>query len=187
MRRYSFHLFLSLLLALTFTACDSDENGDGNGNGGGGDVGNVSVTLSGGVDGSFSGNAFFVIDEDDEVDFAIGLFSGAITNPNAGEIVVLGRDGDRPGPGTYTIDAEASEANFFGAYVENLGNFASATLVSAQSGTLEITSSSSDEVSGTFSFTGQAFTGSGTQLGETTVSGQFTAEFIDQGNVPTIP
>jgi hypothetical protein len=193
MRRYSY-LFLSLLFAFTFTACDSDgddDNGNGNGNG---TVGDASVTVSGDLTDSFSGNAFFLVDENNgELDFALVLSSGAITSPNQGRFVALQREGDRPVPGTYTIDTDdGTEVTFNGGYLnfeESPGEISGALFVSADSGTLEITSSSADRVVGTFTFTGQVVDLSNpTDTSRTaTVQGQFEAQLVEEGDVPVIP
>lgn len=186
MKRFPFHLLLSLLLVLPFAACDSDGDDDGNGNGNG-DIGDADVTISGDVEGSFSGNAYFVDDSNEDVDFAIGLFSGSITTPNTGQIVVLGLDGDRPDEGTYEIGADEDDTTLSGVYLDYTDGATSATLVIAQSGTLTISSSSSDRVVGTFTFTGQATSGGAGSLGTATVTGSFTAEFIEDVTVPTTP
>src|SRR5690606_9144513 len=135
-------------------ACDSDGDDDDNGNGNG-QIGNASVTVSGDIEATFSGgNAFFFVDdEDDDLGFGIGLFSGAITNPTAGQSVGFGRDGGRPAPGTYAIDAEDAGVEFTGGYVNyegTGGDPTGATVVVAQTGTLTITSSSNDRVVGSF-------------------------------------
>lgn len=186
MRRFSLLPALLLSVALTFslTACDS--NDDDNDNGGGTNVGNSSVTVTGDITDSFSGNAYFVVDEEDEdVNFAIALISGAITNPNSGQVVALGRDGGRPGTGTYTIDTEGTNTDFHGGYTnyEDESDFSG---VVADSGTLQITSSSASRIVGTFTFTGRAID-SDAPMDTTrtaTVEGDFEAEFIDTDNVP---
>ena len=188
MRRYSFHLFLSLLLALTFTSCDSDDNGDGNGNGngngnGGTVVGDADVNVSGALDSSFSGSAVFGVDEDN-TSFSLALFEGGFvtgTTPT-GELVAIGRDGGRPDVGTYDLGVTDNQVTFVGAYISSLSNPTGATFVSSESGTLTITSSSSDRIAGSFSFMGQAISGTGT-VGEATVSGTFDAEFAS--NIPS--
>lgn len=186
MRRYSFHLFLSLLLALTFTSCDSDDNGDGDGNGngnGGTVVGDADVNVSGALDSSFSGSAVFGVDEDN-TSFSLALFEGGFvtgTTPT-GELVAIGRDGGRPDEGTYDLGVTDNQVTFVGAYVSSLSDPTGATFVSSESGTLTITSSSSDRVAGSFSFTGQAISGTGS-VGEVTVSGTFDADFAS--NIPS--
>lgn len=181
MRRYSYLLF-SLFLALTFAACDSDGDGDSNGNGNGNsDIGNANVTISGDVSGSFSGSAIFGADAEDGTGFTIVLFDQTITTLATGQFVAMGTDGERPSPGQYDFEA-ASGVSFGGGYFSSDGS-TTGTIVSAQSGTLTITSSSSDQVSGNFTFTGQAISNGGV-AGTATVSGSFTAELINEFNVP---
>jgi len=188
MRRYSYLLF-TLLFALTFTACDSgdgdgDGNGNGNGNGNGATIGSSSVTVSGGITDSFSGSAAFGVSEDGD-GFSLALFEGGLPTSGtfSGAVVAIGRSGDRPEEGTYQFGVSGDA--FAGVYASMVSttNPTGGMFVSSISGTLEITSSSSDEVAGSFSFTGQGLSGTGGQLGEVTVQGSFSADFAS--NIPS--
>ncbi|MEP0548731.1 MAG: hypothetical protein ABJF88_17480 [Rhodothermales bacterium] len=183
MLRLSFRLLFTLLLVLPLAACDSDGDGDGDGdgNGNGTNIGSSSVTVSGGFSSSFDGSAVFGVAEDGS-SFSIGIFEGALpTSGNLnGELVAFGRNGDRPSPGTYSFDP--SDMDFTAAYVSDFANTTSGTFLGSSSGTLTITSSSSDRVAGSFTFTGQAISGGG-PVGAVTVAGTFSAEFAT--NVPS--
>lgn len=181
---------LLCLLTLSFTACDSDSDGDGGGNGGGGGgstIGSASVTVSGAFTSSFSGNAAFGVNEDGS-SFSLVLFEGNVTaGVPTGEFAGLGRSGDRPTEGVYQIGGSASAMVFSGAYGSDASAPTSGTFVVPSSGTLTITSSSGERVAGSFTFTGQAFTGTGGMLGTATVEGTFSAELAQNISVPTSP
>ncbi len=184
MLRFSFRLLVTLFLLLPLAACDSnDGDGDGDG-GGGGSIGSASITVSGGISSSFDGSAAFGVAEDG-TSFSIGIFEGALpTSGNVtGELIGIGRNGDRPAVGTYAFNPTTTGADFVGAYISDVANPTSGSFVSSASGTLTITSSSSDRVAGSFSFSGQGLSGTGGPLGTVTVSGDFSAEFAS--NVPS--
>lgn len=194
MKRFSPSLltfFLMFGFAITspvvFMGCDSDstEDGDGGGGGGGGPApgpGEARVAISGAASGSFTGDAFFTTDFDDTGEgFAIVLFDGSVVTLS--DFVVFGNLGDRPAPGEYDISL-FNPGGFFAYYF----GFTSAEVsigLFAESGTLTITSSSSERVVGAFSFTGPATDGDGMEIGAVTVSGSFSAVFVEDGEVPT--
>jgi hypothetical protein len=186
MARISFRLLFTLLLVLPLAACDSDSDGDGDGDGGGNgpNIGSSTVTVTGDVQASYSGSAFFTVDPDDsDVDFGLALFEGAITTAGQGRFVAIGGEGSRPAVGSYPLDTGSSV--YGGAYADftDQTNFRS---VVAESGTLTITSSSSDRIAGSISFTGSVVTQSGIG-GTASVEATFNAEFVDPDNAPTIP
>jgi hypothetical protein len=178
MRRYSFHLILSLLFALTFTSCDSDEDGDGNG---GGTVGEGQVTVTGDIDRSFSGSAVFGAYP--EGGFEIALFEGSSAENPTGQFLTLGSDGGVPDEGTYDINDLGTGDTVFGVYQTDTSSSSGFISVFAESGTLTITSSSSDRLVGSFSFEGSLFSENGTQ-GTARVEGTFNAIFVDVNDLP---
>lgn len=182
MLRISFRLLFTLLLVLPIAACDSDGDGDGNGNGG--NIGSATVTVTGDVQDSYSGSAFFTVDPDDtDIDFGLALFDGAIATAGQGRFVAIGGEGDRPAAGTYPLNTGTSV--YGGAYA----NFTSQTnfrSVVAESGTLTITTSSSTRLAGSISFTGSVVTQTGTS-GTASVEATFDAEFVDPDTAPTLP
>jgi hypothetical protein len=194
MRRYSY-LFFSLLLAFTFAACDSadeDGNGDGNGNGNGGSlIGESNVTITGDIESSFSGSAIFINSDDNDGDFTIALFEGTLDFEGTFEqftlpidrVVGFAYEGDRPAEGDYQISSLPTESIFEGVYIHESdpGSFALAT-----SGTLTITSSSSDRLVGSFRFTGPVFTDTGTQ-DTATVEGTFDADLVEESDFTESP
>lgn len=181
MKRFSLHALLSLFLALSFTACDSAEED------GGSVIGDADVTIRGDLEGSLSGSAVFGTDPDDPNDnFGIAIFEGELATTPTGEFIVMSYDGGRPGEGTYQISSTSTESIFFGVYTTDASNPTGGSIVSATSGTLMITSSSSDRVAGSFTFTGPVFSGTGTQ-GTATVEGTFDAELVEESDFPTTP
>jgi hypothetical protein len=185
MRRFSTLLF-SLLLIFTFTACDSDgDDGDGNGNGNGNTVGDSEVMVSGAVTDSFSGGAIFGAD-DDGSDFGLALFEGNLATGGlpSGAFVAFAREEGLPPEGTYALGEEDGDMVISGGYASDFSGIIGATIVASESGTITITSSSSDRIAGSFSFTGPAENSSG-ELGEATVSGTFDADLAS--TLPTTP
>lgn len=185
MQRFSTLLF-SLLLIFTFSACDSDEDGNGDGNGNGNvDAGEFSSTLGGDLDGSFSGNAFFAVVEDDSYPGgrAFVLFM-TDADLDAGDTqftqyIAFIRFSDLPGDGTYTLaDVEDGNPNIEGAtygIYANLTSQTSGQFLVSQSGTLRISDSSSDEIRGSFDFEGVGFNTSTNQEANGSISGSFAA------------
>lgn len=188
-------LFFGAALLLTLPACDSSSDGggdgggggNGGGNGGGGNgssIGTVSVTVSGDYEESFSGSAFFTVDDDD--DFSLGLIGGTIFQTGTSQVVAFGRSGGRPANGDYSFGNDSGD--FDGGYtdLENTnGNPLNATFIEAEDGTVTITSSSDDRVAGSFSFTGTVISATNpTGSGTATVMGTFTADFIDPDDAP---
>jgi len=187
MRHVSLRLFFGLLLALTFTACDSDgDDGDGNGNGNGSTIGDAEVMVTGAISDSFSGSALFGVDDDGE-GFGLALFEGNLVGGiPSGAIVSFGRQEGRPAEGIYSFGEDTGNMFFAGAYATDFSDITGATFVASESGTITITSSSSDRVAGSFTFTGQAANISG-ELGEATVSGTFDADFANTIPTGTFP
>jgi len=185
MRHVSLRILFSLLLALTFTACDSDgDDGDGNGNGNA-DDGEFNSTLGGDLDGSFSGNAFFAVVEDESYPGG-RAFVLLLTDADFGsgdtqftQYISFVRFSGLPGEGNYNLaDVEDGEPDIegatYGIYVSLSGQTASQFL-SSQSGSLTITESSSNGVRGSFNFEGIGFDTSNNQEVNGSISGSFAA------------
>jgi hypothetical protein len=191
MKRFSLHALLSLFLALSFAACDSADDGDGDGNGGGNvDSGEFAVDFGGGLDGSFEGNAYFAVVEDDDYPggraFVLFMTDSDLTSgqTQSTQYIAFVRIGDRPGTGTYNLadaqgeDPTDTEGVTYGIYINSSGQ-TSGTFLASQSGTLTISESSSDEVSGSFDFEGIGFDSSNpNEQIMATLSGSFSANAI---------
>ena len=183
MLRISFRLLLVLFLTLPIAACDSGSDDDDDG-GGSGNIGSATVTVTGGIQDSYNGSAFFSVDPDDgDIDFVLAIFDGTITTAGTGRLIAIGGMSDRPAVGEYPLNTGTSL--YGGAYVDltSQTNFVS---VPATSGTLTIASSSSDRITGSLSFSGMSVsqTGSG---GTATVEATFDAQFVDPDTAPNIP
>lgn len=159
------HLALLVLLLLGTAACDSNDSDDGPGF-----LGDATVNVTGSVSKEFSGNAVFSVEtEGDETHFTL-LLADEITNETAGHAVLFQRLGERPETGTYTIDGEEIYTFYMGE------NGDDDWIVGGDEGELKITRSTSDEIEGTFSFTGILL---GTDDDEVTVAGSFRARHAD--------
>lgn len=185
-------LTLGMALLFSLAACDSNGDDDGNGNGNGnGDQGSFSATLSGDLSGSLSGNAFFsVVDDPDAPSgqaFSLFLTEGNLMDiGNTGDYIGFLRFGDRPGTGEYTISTDPEGGDVAGVYVD-FSNQTARAIVSAEVGTLTVTTSETGRLAGTFSFSGQGFNTSDPQNPqeiEGEVEGSFNAVFIDPGDAP---
>jgi hypothetical protein len=144
---------LCLLLVLGAAACGDDGTGPDNGN----DQGEFTATVSGPVNGTFSGYAWqsgTVVDAQTNTQGWV-LFLGSQDNP--GSVVYVVRLGSRPGSGTYSlVDLSQSSGDL------QSGEFAGVVTVSlpggltfagsSSGGSLTITSSSDDRVKGSFQF-----------------------------------
>ncbi|MEO1630931.1 MAG: hypothetical protein AAFU38_09150 [Bacteroidota bacterium] len=189
---YSFKRFLPALLfaCLVAVGCDStdpDDPAGGGGNGGGN--GNATGTVQVGNDSAtdIAGSAYGVLASDGE--FGIIIFDGAYELFGTAQVsayTVLAQDSPSgiPARGTYSI---GDSDGYLGGYADIDGNdFLNATFIDAESGTLTVTSSSSDRIVGTYQFTGELFRGQSTQ-GTTTVSGSFDAPIFREDDFPDEP
>jgi len=179
MRRLSFNLFLGFALVFSLSACDSggDDGGD-DGNGNGNNPFQANITISGDTVDSYSGFAAFAEDGDGNGGFLIFIFEGEFSLTPTGRILAVGHDTASPSEGTFPIDNE----EFYGTYASDIANF-TGTFVDGESGQVVISSVSSDEITGSFSFTGELVQGAQVQ-GEATVSGTFSAERLTPGEIP---
>jgi hypothetical protein len=191
MKRFLPHALLSLVLLFSFAACDSAED-DGPGNV---DNGEFSADFGGDLDGSFGGNAFFSVVENPDIPgergFLLFLTDAELTGADAqyGEYIFFARLGDRPGEGSYALaditdDTDVdTEGMTYGIYYNLTGQTAAAFLGS-ESGSLNITSSSEDQVSGSFNFEAAGFDSSTGQPITGTLSGSFEARNANSNLVP---
>ncbi|NNF03664.1 MAG: hypothetical protein HKN17_04275 [Rhodothermales bacterium] len=173
------NLCLAFILVTSFSACDSGNGDDGDDGGNGGNLFQANITISGDVQDSFSGFAAFAEDGDGDGGFIIFIYQGEFSVVPSGRIVAVGHDTASPGQGTFTINEE----DYYGAYASDLSSVTTGTFISGDSGQLNITSSSSDRLSGSFSFTGEVVQNAAVQ-GTATVSGTFTAEQFSPGEIP---
>jgi hypothetical protein len=178
MRRLLFNFLLGTVLVLSFSACDSGGN-DGGDDGGENNVFTANITITGDVEDSFSGFAAFAEDGDGNGGFLIFIYQGEFSVVPNGRIVAVGHDTASPSEGSFSINDD----EFYGTYASDLGSV-SGTYISSDSGTLTISSSSSDRLSGSFSFTGELVQNTSVQ-GTATVSGTFTADHLAPGDIPS--
>lgn len=196
MRRFSLlpALLLSTALVFSLAACDSNDDDDNGGPGGGGNLGSYSATLGGDLSGSISGNAFFSVVDDEDVPggraFVLVLFDGPVSEAGtSGRLLGFVRMGDRPGTGQYPIAAEDPEtSNAVIASYLDFRNEAAGVFFSGESGTFTVTTSSSNRVAGSFTFTGSGFDMSNPQDSQEingSISGTFDAVYVNPDTVPT--
>jgi hypothetical protein len=172
----------ALLVAVLGAACGGGSGDDTTApNPPGGSVGSFSATVSGAMTASLSGSAAFGSSTvSGSQGFAIALVPASGTN----SIIFARVNAQAPGTGTYQIADFATQSSVSGAMIAALiaGSAQSGQIYISTSGTLTITSSSSDEIKGNFTVAASAVTVSGTQT--VTLTGTFTAR---RGaiNVPT--
>lgn len=182
-------LTLAFALLFSLSACDStDSNEDDDGPG---DTPPETVSMSIGGD-DVEMNAFFATGEDPdtgEQGFLIYLteaddLSGDGSGFQSGDAFgVIGRLSTQPGTGTYSFaDIEFNDSDdvlrdqFGFVYFEGVGT-QNQRIVLSNGGTLELTTSNSDRVAGTFDIDGAAvtFDGTGSSEEDVTIEGSFDA------------
>lgn len=169
MRQVSVIAGLALCLALG--ACGDDDD-----DGGGQELGSFDAVASGDYDDSFSGQALF----DGDVDgvFGLGLFDGGTTA--ATNVVGFSLDDVQPGTGSYPVDNV--NADTFGMFAL-LDIDGEGLICTGESGTLNITASSSSQVAGSFDVDASC-TQAGDEVSlEVNISGDFDAEDADLDDV----
>lgn len=194
--RYTSILFIIILTVFTLFGCSDSSSGPDLDNG----LGQVSLTVSGDVQGEKSGMADFYGGEPGGQGIYYWELSFNDFSPQTYDLQLSLTDFDeipRPAAGTYEIGfdppnpfEERGEPEFFGIYthIPN-GSFSNAmefetglfcTEEAPRGGTLVITSSSSEAVSGSFSFTAANYdfddSGNCISQGEIEVAGEFTAK-----------
>ncbi len=158
---------------------DDDDNGNGGGGGPGGG-GSSSLTVSGEVEGDFSGFATYT-----DASLENNSFSVALTDNSKFHIQLrIGIEGNSPPPvGTYDVGGSIISSEDFHAIYSDFeeGGMMDPDEYSTQdtpSGTVELTSSSDDAVSGTFEF----YAGSLEDPDQITVTnGEFQAVQVESG------
>lgn len=177
-------LLLALALVLGLTACDSGGSNDDNN----GSTSPETVSMSiGGAEVEL--NAFFASGTDPETGeegFLIYLTEASDLSGGSGfqtgdAFGIIGRASTRPVTGTYTfMDADFNETDedllrdqFIFVYFEGLGG-EDGRIILSDGGTLELTTSNSDRVAGTFDIdaTTATFTGSEESI---SIAGSFNA------------
>jgi hypothetical protein len=146
----------------SFTAqiVDETDGGDGgDGEDGGTDEGASTIEASGAYSGSFNGTASFTA-----FSGVFQLIIGGESGGTEATVQLIRPAGGRPPVGTYDIapTSDAGEDDFSGAYSQ-VG--ASSGGLGGASGSVVISASSADEVSGSFTFTGTTGSAEGTITG----------------------
>jgi hypothetical protein len=132
-------------------------------------IGTGSASVSGAVSANISGCSFF--EESSSGDnFYVAVMHGGVNSP--AYVVSIVHDGPRPAPGTYQLSETWDEGYFGGILSVSAGNRG----FIFTSGSITISSSSGNSMSGTFSGTAQEYGTSNT----VTVSGSFNAKCIPE-------
>jgi hypothetical protein len=166
-------LLFGLFLLVSVAGCDSnDDDGDGEG------AGEFTIEISGDIDRTFSGFAYFGQGEDPETgEEAFVIFLSNTEDVDAASsYAFIGRDSDRPGTGNYQFadfeDTDDLPENQFVLLV-----FLGDDAFFSTGGTLRLTTSNSNRVAGDFeaTATGLIFSGGVPQEVEVEISGEFDA------------
>lgn len=180
MKKKSLTLALLLALPLTLAACGDDDETTGPG-----DVveGTFSASLSGDLDESLDGVAFFGESTDPATgETAWVLWLSTTESETTGRTLYFARYDDRPGTGTYSL-ANVETDDFQTGASGEVGSFYldtasdGAAVFGSTGGSLVITESEGDRMEGTFTVqaTGSIWDGSTTRDGDVTITGEFTA------------
>lgn len=176
-----------LVGALALGACSGDDTTTGSG-GGGGANGSFTATVTGGVTGSFSGDA---IQAETPLDPNTGqqgwvLLLGSASG--AANTVFIVRASSRPGTGSYSlVDLNVSGGltnNQWGGLIFMGAGTSLAFVGISVSGSITITSSSADRVDGTFDF---QVTGSDPSNPQQQVTATVTGSFSAVGSAVNFP
>lgn len=151
-------------------------------------TGSFQATVSGDLALSLSGSAVFGVQtQQGQQAFAIGLIKGD-AGSNDSELVVISRNNtSTPGPGTYTIVSGScttcTENDFACGFIHQVTSLDFGIYLS-ESGSLTLSSVSSELLEGVFSFTATAFLTGGSVTAENlTIEGTFIAV---PGDIPPI-
>src|SRR5690554_2660736 len=159
--KYIFNTLLLIALLFTFTACSDDDNGGPSTGGGGGSdqQGTASFTVSGDVEGEYTGIADFRAFEMSGIHtWDIGLKDYSPRTFNISFRQFGDEPIDAPSVGNYSLDLSQEE----GVYLTSFEHFDSdnpspggeyTVGMGETSGVLKITSSTDTRIEGTFSFT----------------------------------
>jgi|SRR5690554_3091646 len=173
--------FMTVLLSTSLVACGGDDNNVNNS--GGFDLGEISVTVSGDMEGNFSGMADF--DHLATGNIETWEISGHDYDPQSFSIsfmdMVIGGSAERPLPGTHSIGGVLADYTAGFEYFPDPGNYFEyieySTIFGSNptSGTLTVTSSNENTVKGSFEFTAYRVDDNLNIVGTVQVSGEFTA------------
>ena len=181
-------IILAICISFAFASCSNDDDKSSGPAGGtpnpAAALGTVNLTISGDVEGQRSGIADFdIIDLGFMQTWDLNLYDHS---PQTFDLsfVHMATDGSggRPAPGTYEIGNSVSEQKVFWVDYTHIENqdFANSIEYSAmygQAGTLVITTSNEQLVSGTFEFTAHQYDDDSMEIiGTINVSGSFSAK-----------
>ena len=142
------HLLGLSALVLLAGACGGDSTGPGNGNGGG--KATFSATITGDMEGSVSGSASHA-EYSDPTEGAV--FELGFSEVGGTGHIILARNSTRPGNGTYAVadlaNGEPAAGEFIGLVYEGDDQNLESLFYST-GGSVKITSSSDNQVKGTF-------------------------------------
>ena len=159
---------LSILLLTGAAGCGGDDNPAGLQGASCGLLGSFSGNATGTGASALSGCSYYTVSDEGEGD---GPFFGMVLTNGTGldatpHIINFGREGGRPGPGTYSVGTDAGQI-LGGVFLDDGDrNFV------LTSGTVTITTSSADNLVGSLNVTGTEF-GSNATI---TVTGNFSAK-----------
>lgn len=184
-------ILLAIFISFALVSCSSDDDKSSGPAGSGGtpppatpSLGTVNLTISGDVEGQYSGIADF-----DHMDLGfmqtwqLGLYD---YNPQTFELSIIQMStsggGSRPAPGTYVIGSGVGSpdgywADFTHIINEDFENAVDYSAMYDQAGTLTIVTSNEQVVSGTLEFTAHQYDDETMEIvGTITVSGSFSAK-----------
>lgn len=171
-------LIFTLIISTIFLSCSSDDDNNSHGNS---ELGSVTITLSGDLEGTRTGFADFHLQEVGSVhSWSLSFYD---YNPQtfSSSLMIAGLGGvSKPTPGTYEIGFAANDSNvFFGSFVNIENNdFGNAVEYSTfeSVGTLTIETSTDERVTGHFEYTAHTDDDMGNISGTINVSGSFDAK-----------
>ena len=173
-------LILVLALPLTLSACGGDD--DPAGPDVDADDGTFALEMSGDVEQSLEGVAYFGAGTDPETgESGWILWLSTSEDESTGQTLYFVRNGDRPGTGTYTLsDPDALEGNdtAIGAVFLGTTGTNSTTMLVSTGGSLVVTESSDGDMEGSFTVQAQgtSFVGGQPAEANVTITGEFDAE-----------
>lgn len=186
MTRRLFAFSCCLLLLAVLPACDSadpeqPETGLAPGEG--------TVTISGSLERSYSGQAFFTIVDDDDFGptLLLGVVPGQLADATAEnyEVIAIGGPPTRPEAGTYPlVNLLETQTGYYGLYA-NTTPTREEYAISVE-GSLSIESSTESAIVGSYQFDGLTFvfTQEGTSFGSVETSVSFHATYVDPEELP---
>jgi len=184
--------FLAVLVVglLTLPACDSADPDPGNDLPDSFTQGQGGVSVTGGINATFTGAAFWTLYQENDAGensvFIMVVFDSAIQDfdDENFDAVIIGRTGDRPAVGAHDLTSflEGDENGYDAFFIRSTAQ--SQLLVISESGSMNVASSSTERVQGSFQFAGGIYSMTGPTGNSAEVNGGFNALYVDPDTVP---